>query len=72
MELYGLGAAAAMPLMEDHLDKCRDCREEFGRCWRPCGKKVTALFVVPAMALGQVIGSPDPGNPEPSGASALK
>ena len=29
MELYGLDAAAAMPLVEDHLDKCGDCREEF-------------------------------------------
>lgn len=29
MELSGLDAAAAMPLVEDHLDKCGDCREEF-------------------------------------------
>jgi hypothetical protein len=28
---------------------------------------VTALFAVPAMALGQVIWPPDPGSPEPSG-----
>ncbi len=27
---------------------------------------VTALFAVPAMALGQLIWPPDPGNPEPS------
>jgi hypothetical protein len=27
---------------------------------------ITALFAVPAMALGQVIWPPDPGNPEPS------
>jgi hypothetical protein len=27
---------------------------------------VTALFAVPAMALGQIIWPPDPGNPEPS------
>ena len=33
---------------------------------------VTALFAVLAMALGQVIGSFEPENPEPSGASALK
>ncbi len=29
MELSGLDVAAAMPLVEDHLDKCGDCREEF-------------------------------------------
>jgi hypothetical protein len=29
MELSGLGAAAAMPLVQDHLNKCGDCREEF-------------------------------------------
>jgi hypothetical protein len=29
MELAGLDAAAAMPLVRDHLDKCGDCREEF-------------------------------------------
>jgi hypothetical protein len=29
MKLSGLDAAAAMPLVEDHLDKCGDCREEF-------------------------------------------
>ena len=29
MELSGLDAATAMPLVEDHLDKCGDCREEF-------------------------------------------
>ncbi len=28
---------------------------------------VTAVFAVPAMALGQVIWPPDPGSPEPSG-----
>jgi len=28
-ELAGLDAAAAMPLVEDHLRKCGDCREEF-------------------------------------------
>ena len=28
-ELSGLDAAAAMPLVEDHLEKCGDCREEF-------------------------------------------
>lgn len=28
-ELSGLDAAAAMPLVEDHLRKCGDCREEF-------------------------------------------
>ncbi len=29
MELSGLNAAEAMPLVQDHLDKCVDCREEF-------------------------------------------
>ena len=29
MKLSGLDAARAMPLVEDHLDKCGDCREEF-------------------------------------------
>jgi hypothetical protein len=29
LKLSGLDAAAAMPLVEDHLDKCGDCREEF-------------------------------------------
>ncbi len=29
MELTGLDAAAAMPLVQDHLDKCGDCREEY-------------------------------------------
>jgi len=29
MELAGLDAAQAMPLVRDHLDKCGDCREEF-------------------------------------------
>jgi hypothetical protein len=29
MELAGLDAAAAMPLVQDHLDKCGDCREEY-------------------------------------------
>lgn len=29
MELAGLDATAAMPLVRDHLDKCGDCREEF-------------------------------------------
>ncbi len=29
MKLSGLDAAEAMPLVQDHLDKCEDCREEF-------------------------------------------
>ncbi|MDP9477199.1 MAG: hypothetical protein M3R38_16230 [Actinomycetota bacterium] len=29
MELSGLDAATAMPLVRDHLEKCGDCREEF-------------------------------------------
>ncbi len=29
MELAGLDAAAAMPLVQDHLEKCGDCHEEF-------------------------------------------
>ncbi len=28
-ELSGLDAAAAMPLVGEHLNKCGDCREEF-------------------------------------------
>jgi hypothetical protein len=28
-ELSGLDASGAMPLVEDHLEKCGDCREEF-------------------------------------------
>lgn len=27
--LAGLDAGAAMPLVQDHLEKCGDCREEF-------------------------------------------
>ncbi len=29
MELAGRDAAAAMPLVQDHLEKCGDCREEY-------------------------------------------
>lgn len=29
VELSGLDATSAMPLVEDHLQKCGDCREEF-------------------------------------------
>lgn len=29
LELAGLDAAEAMPLVQDHLTKCEDCREEF-------------------------------------------
>jgi len=29
MKLAGKNAAEAMPLVQDHLDRCRDCREEF-------------------------------------------
>ena len=29
MELAGLDAAAAMPLIQNHLQRCGDCREEF-------------------------------------------
>jgi len=29
MTLAGKDATAAMPLVQDHLDRCRDCREEF-------------------------------------------
>ncbi len=29
LDLSGLDAARAMPLVEDHLGKCGDCREEF-------------------------------------------
>ena len=30
MTLAGKNAAEAMPLVEDHLQRCSDCREEFG------------------------------------------
>jgi hypothetical protein len=29
MELAGKNAAEAMPLVQDHLERCADCREEF-------------------------------------------
>ena len=29
MELAGRNPAEAMPLVEDHLNRCRECREEF-------------------------------------------
>jgi hypothetical protein len=29
MVLAGKNAAESIPLVQDHLDKCRDCREEF-------------------------------------------
>jgi hypothetical protein len=29
MVLDGKDAAAAMPLVQDHLNRCQDCREEF-------------------------------------------
>ncbi len=29
MRLSGLDTAAAMPLVQDHLEKCGDCHEEF-------------------------------------------
>ncbi len=29
MTLAGRDAIEAMPLVQDHLDRCRDCREEF-------------------------------------------
>jgi hypothetical protein len=29
MKLAGKDPAEAMPLVRDHLDRCRDCREEF-------------------------------------------
>jgi len=29
MKLEGKDAAEAMPLVEDHLQRCRDCHEEF-------------------------------------------
>ena len=29
MKLAGKDAAKAMPLVQDHLERCRDCREEF-------------------------------------------
>ena len=29
MRLSGADTAAAMPLVQDHLEKCGDCREEF-------------------------------------------
>ena len=29
MKLDGLDAPAAMPLVQDHLERCQDCREEY-------------------------------------------
>jgi hypothetical protein len=29
LQLAGKSAAEAMPLVQDHLDRCGDCREEF-------------------------------------------
>ena len=29
MELAGRDAAEAMPLVQDHLERCRECKEEF-------------------------------------------
>jgi hypothetical protein len=29
MKLAGKNAAEAMPLVQDHLERCNDCREEF-------------------------------------------
>ena len=29
LELAGKDAAQAMPLVQDHLNRCRDCRQEF-------------------------------------------
>lgn len=29
LHLSGKNAAEAMPLVQDHLDRCNDCREEF-------------------------------------------
>jgi hypothetical protein len=29
MVLEGMDAKAALPLVQDHLDRCNDCREEF-------------------------------------------
>jgi hypothetical protein len=29
MKLAGRNAAEAMPLVQDHLERCRDCHEEF-------------------------------------------
>ena len=29
MQLSGLEAAEAMPLVQDHLNRCRDCQEEY-------------------------------------------
>jgi hypothetical protein len=29
LELSGKDAAAAMPLVQDHLNRCQDCREEY-------------------------------------------
>jgi hypothetical protein len=34
MELDGKDAAAAMPLVQDHLERCQDCREEYAALLR--------------------------------------
>ena len=43
MTLAGKNAAEAMPLVQDHLERCRDCREEFE----------TLLAVLRALAQGE-------------------
>jgi hypothetical protein len=30
MRLFGMDAAQAMPLLQEHLEICGECREEFG------------------------------------------
>jgi hypothetical protein len=50
MELSGLDAAAAMPLVQDHLDKCGDCREEFEAL-------LTALRAIEGSSSGDMLGA---------------
>jgi hypothetical protein len=51
MKLSGLDAAAAMPLVQDHLDKCGHCREEFEAL-------LTALHAIEAPSSGNAFGAP--------------
>lgn len=42
MELAGKKAAEAMPLVQDHLERCRDCHEEFEALLKALGRMHTA------------------------------
>ncbi len=48
VELSGLEAAQAMPLVQEHLEICGECREEFG------------VLLMALQATGEASSSPDP------------